>query len=302
MRQTQPVKKLIFAVITPAIVLSGCGGPATTASEFVSSTAAASTPADSSAALSSTTENNPALPSPVSGSYNGQTVTMQYKMVLDYVWTGDNLRPFAFVNGYLPFYYYGTDNDEDLVGGTYLDKDGRMICEPIYIDVNPFNTEGIGLAKKEDGTWVYLDKNGDESPADEYPKGSILTPGWPGYNLHGERPTIEPAGSTASFMYDNDVVVAYFGKKQYGDYNQLFDTKGNLLNETKFDRIGNFYQGLAPFTLGRKLGLIDSKGNIVIEPTFQSGFNEVSDPLFIGEDLILMNTQGKVGIIEVLRS
>ena len=90
--------------------------------------------------------------------------------------------------------------------------------------------------------------------------------------------------------------------RPYGDYSQLFDSKGVLLNETKFERIGNFYNGLAPVILNNKLGIVDSEGNIVIEPSYPSGINPISDMFYLSEDLILMNTQGHIGIIEIIRT
>ena len=299
--------------LAATLVLGGCGGdPASISSasspssssqpspdSSVSSTAAPSS-ATTSADPTSRPDGEPfVIPDPVTGTYNGKTITMQYAAVSDCVWTNDNLKPYAFFNGYLPFFYYGTAQAPSSVplGAAYMDKSGKMICEPIYIETYPFNSNGYALAQKNDESWVYVDTHGVESTAD--PEARTI---WPNIDLTNKQPVIMPAGCSNAFMYDDEVVVACFGDNQYGDYSQLFDTNGNLLVETEFERIGNFYQGLAPFIMNGKLGIIDSNGNIVIPAVFSKSFNTLSDPLFINEDLIVLNTNGYIGIIEIVRS
>ena len=283
MRQNQPVKKLIFAVITAAIVLSGCGGPATTSSEFVSSTAVASTPADSSAALCSTTENKPVLPSPVSGSYNGQTVTMQYTVVTDYIWPTDNLQPGYYMNGSAHFYYYGILGEEEVLkGGTYIDKTGRMICDPIYELVTPFNSEGLALVEKEvDGPWTYLDTNGSEKGICDDPQFTWI------------------ADSKDDNGFVNSLKITYQNEDAPDNSINIVNEDGGIV--AKFDRIGNFYNGLAPFILNKKLGFIDDKANIVIAASFPVN-TFFYDQLIFNEDLLLVNTEGRIGIVEIIRS
>ena len=109
------------------------------------------------------------LPDPVSGTYNSQSIIMQYSVITDYIWPQDNLIPTYFLNGYTPFWYYGTDSIDPIfaysnIGATFLDKTGRMICEPIYASASYFNDEGLGLVQKEldSGRWTYIDADGNE--------------------------------------------------------------------------------------------------------------------------------------------
>ena len=44
----------------------------------------------------------------------------------------------------------------------WMDKTGRLICEQTYQYVYYFNTDGYALAEKYDGSWVYVDTNGEE--------------------------------------------------------------------------------------------------------------------------------------------
>ena len=294
--------------LAATLALGGCGGdPASISSpssQPSSDSVVSSTAAPSSATTSADPTSRPdvepfVIPDPVTGTYNGKTITMQYAAVSDCVWTNDNLRPYAFFNGYLPFHYYGTESPlDDLIGATYMDKNGKMICDPIYNFVYPFNADGIAVAQKENGSWVYLDITGIEKPAEEKD-----IEAWSQIDIQYDVPSVKPKDCLSAYVYENKVVVACFGneRKRYGDYSQLFDTNGNLIIETKFERIGNFYQGLAPIVLDGKLGIIDSKGNIVIQPSYK-GVYALSDPLFINEDLIVMNSGGKIGIIEIIRS
>ena len=308
--------------LAAALVLGGCGGdPASisspsspsSSSQPSSDSSVSSTAAPSSATTSADPTSRPdvepfVIPDPVTGTYNGKTITMQYAAVTYYIWPMDNLRPYAFINGYAPFYVYEwKDGEERLIGGTYMDKTGRILCDPVYKDVYPFNEQGIGLAQKEDGGWVYIDTNGTATDTDDYPVDGVGAPGWFDPKIDGENAEINLDGCINATIYEKKVIVADFmenahSARPYGDYSQLFDSKDVLLNETKFERIGNFYNGLAPVILNNKLGIVDSEGNIVIEPSYPSGINPISDMFYLSEDLILMNTQGHIGIIEIIRT
>ena len=301
--------------LAATLALGGCGGdPASISSpsspsspspssqpssdSFVSSTAAPSS-ATTSADPTSRPDVEPfVIPDPVTGTYNGKTITMQYAAVTDYIWTTDNLKPEAFFNGYAPFYYYEFDGTScNLIGGTYLDKTGKMICDPIYNFVYPFNTDGIAVAEKVDGSKVYINTAGTEKPA-----GNIDVGVWNKISLLPEiRPVVMPKDCSNAWIYEDEAVVASFGLGPYGDYYQLFDRNGILLIDIKFDRIGNFYNGIAPIIKNSRLGLIDTKGNIVIEPCYEIS-SIFSSALIFNEDRILVNTDGYVGIIEILRS
>ena len=116
--------------LAAALALGGCGGDPdsisspSSSSQPSSDSSVSSTAAPSSATTSADPTSRPdvepfAIPDPVTGTYNGKTITMQYAAVTDYIWPMDNLRPDAFINGYAPFYVYEwKDGDERLIGGT----------------------------------------------------------------------------------------------------------------------------------------------------------------------------------------
>ena len=341
MRQNQPVKKLIFAVITAAIVLSGCGGPATTSSEFVSSTAVASTPADSSAALCSTTENKPVLPSPVSGSYNGQTVTMQYTVKTNLPIEMDYCRPFQ--NGFA--IVSRADNNKL----SFIDENGQVLGGMSFSFAYPFESDGRALVQKTDYTWAYIDKTGkviaettkSESPGTDmsmfYEENAL----WGLLDEEGNRLTepiyefvhsfingyacvllsegehknvlIDRTGkvlltlpddcSFAAVSKDNTYIACTFtGKNDIADTRyQLLDMTGVPLHEQRFKAISNFEDGLAPVMVDGMTGLMDEKGNIIIEPSLPMDDNYQVD-LEVSDGKIVCCLDGMAAIITVTRS
>ena len=82
---------------------------------------------------------------------------------------------------------------------------------------------------------------------------------------------------------------------------QLYNVSGELLNSAKFSMAGNFEDGMAPVTINNKLGLIDTQGNIVVEPYL------VIEPFYlgglsVGENLIVVAGENvKLTIIKIIK-
>ncbi len=268
------------------------------------------------------------LPDPVSGTYNSQSIIMQYSVITDYIWPQDNLIPTYFLNGYTPFWYYGTDSIDPIfaysnIGATFLDKTGRMICEPIYASASYFNDEGLGLVQKEldSGRWTYIDADGNEVSEVQNPQFSDIqiseyVNGLKFAKLdEGEHRNVimNEAGETVAVLPDDKIIEGYVASDSlvvcgigdddlpYSNYYQIYDINGNLISETKFDRIGNCYNGLIPFYLDGKLGIMGDDGSIVIPASYPIELNYYYS-FILNEDLIIVNTEGKVGIIEIIRS
>lgn len=318
------------SILATMMLLGGCSeapaGWSGAESEETSSTTGTST-------ISTTTTASPAveIPEPVTGTYNGQTVTMKYVTVTNYIWPMDNLRPYAFINGYVPFYYYKIISDEEiLVGGSYLDKKGNMLCDPIYKTVFPFNAEGRALAQRmEDNVWVYIDTTGMEVGESKDPEGEqnifgklgdvketnmdsngfvnglkVAEQGKGIYVIVNENDkvvTTLPSGlQNASLVSENMIICTFGGESDgpLGEYTKVYDTNGNPLNDMQFERIGAFNNGLAPFLIDGKLGVMDDKGNIIIPATYSVNVH-FYDRFFVHDNLLLINTDGKISIIEI---
>lgn len=249
-----------------------------------------------------TTTNSETFPAPVSGTYQDQTITMQYKTVTDLNWQTD-MQPTRFVNGYAVVYFY---SEEAGLECGLIDTSGKLTFKSTeYISLSDVHADGRLLAKKEDDTYVCLDTSGNILGTCEDP-----THNW---YVSTDETRWDSAGSSIvrdglkdAKIYDDSVLVATFGDETtsdpYGDYQQLLDTDWSPLNDTKFRRIGHFYHGLALCDVGGKLGIIDMEGNIVIEPTYSIASADASNPFSMNEDYYLFNADGKIGILKITRS
>ncbi len=230
------------------------------------------------------------LPEPVTGSYNGQTITMRlaFTPTLDWdeLWTYKETTRLRFVNG------YAIVSEAQSGHEFYIDRYGNCIGrDKNFARCKPFGEDGRALAELDGGSWeqdpwVYVDRSGE-----------VLGP--------GEQP---PGGSTLDGREEEGgTEVRMFGEPG-AYYQQLFDDAGNLLNETKFSRIGYFYHGLALIIQDKKIGLIDNQGNIVIPPTIAYDKTVVSgsvweyNPEFMDEDLVIAPICGKLAVLEIIRS
>ena len=110
MKRTQIAGTASALFLAATLALGGCGGdpasissPSSPSSPSSSSqpspdSSVSSTAAPSSATTSADPTSRPdvepfVIPDPVTGTYNGKTITMQYAAVTDYIWPMDNLRP-----------------------------------------------------------------------------------------------------------------------------------------------------------------------------------------------------------------
>ena len=329
-------------VLAAIVALGGCnaGGVSSSGGSTTPSSTTMTTTATTTAATTTvpTTTAAPVstilVPDPVTGIYNGQTITLRYKAITDYLWAGD-MSPAGFYNGMAIFFYMGTvgHNYYDYSAPTntfaYMDPSGHVINDRLYHTALHFNEDGKALAQRaSDSTWVFLDKAGKETEcsaeAVEDEKLNFPSPPSPqdkeGFidglkavhqedseqkniivNQKGETVAVLPNEYADVYIWTKDFVLAMFGNGEWGEYIQLYNTSGKLLNETKFDRIGKFYNGLAPFLIDGKLGILDDKGQIVIPASFEVD-NTTHDNLNLREDLILVNKENRICILEITRS
>ena len=337
--------KPALLVLAAAITLGGCnaggvsssGGSTTTSSTTMTTTAATTavaTTVPTTAATTAAPVSTILVPDPVTGTYNGQTITLRYKAITDYLWAGD-MSPAGFYNGMAIFFYMGTVGhnyyDYSAPSNTfaYMDPSGRAINDQLYHIPLHFNEDGKALAQRaSDKTWVFLDKSGKETvcSAEDVEDEKANFPDPPStedkegfidglkaihqeeseqkniiVNKEGETVAVLPDEYADVYIWTKDFVLAMFGNGEWGEYIQLYNTSGKLLNETKFDRIGEFYNGLAPFLIDGKLGILDDKGQIVIPASFEVD-NTTHDNLNLREDLILVNKEDRICILEITRS
>ena len=102
------------------------------------------------------------------------------------------------------------------------------------------------------------------------------------------------------FLTD-DLIVCGFGQNGLlDDYYQLFHVNGTQIRDEKFGQIADFNNGYAPFILNGKLGLLNTAGEMVVEPCI--AVDSMLRTLALSENKIIINDNYHVGIVEVKES
>ncbi len=204
------------------------------------------------------------------GEYNGQTITMSYK-VTDVVYPQD-MRSMPVVNGYAPIYdaswYEAEENPYSGDTWNVLDRQGNLLFENPYLYVTHFNAEGKAAAKKHDGTFVLVTANGQETPITEQEYIDFETTH---DHLDAEYPTTYPE-QTGSAIYQGLVLYV----KPVGE-----ETGRECL-----------------------VGLADTEGNVIIPAFIPINFSYYTEHLYMNEDVSLVQdfSTDNIGIITITRS
>lgn len=167
-----------------------------------------------------------------------------------------------------PFYREG-----DLFGLT--DEKGNRLTEAIYLNAGDFYN-GLAYVQFAEGTHknAFIDKTGNVK--------YILPDDWHPVTYAGDERIFYETGDNNNLKF------------------RLYDLSGKLLNSTYFDMAGNFEDGLAPVMIENKLGLMDTHGNIVVEPYLVvDRFYLIG--LYIRENLIVASKDSKLTIIKIIR-
>lgn len=250
--------------------------------------------------------------------------TMQLSLV-----TADTVDP-----GYLvPFtreftYYYSNEKK----GFVYLNQDGTHLPQ-VYKTAYPFDEQGLALVQTANNEWIRIGTSGvkisDANPpaytpiTEIYDEDHLFGVKQEGKKLtepifawiealdldmnfaklsQGEHKNvmIDLEGKVVATLPDDCIAAKQQGEnlvaKSQKGY-QLADLTGKILNETYFTGIGNFENGLAPFTLDGKVGLIAKDGTVKIEPTLT--MDPISPAYGLGK--IVGTVQGKLAVITVMQ-
>ena len=233
------------------------------------------------------------FPDPVSGTYNGQTITMSLAFEPSIDWNALNSykahQDYRFHNGYARILLATSPGYSSTAYYYYIDKSGNISGGYKY--ASAFDDDGRALVQFPNTTYAYIDTSG-----------KVVEPCLDHNNA--ERAELE--------WGTDGIDVRQFGEPN-AYYQQLYDSEGNLLNEEKFDVISDtFYNGLGVIIKDNKIGLIDTKGNVVIEPSFPFDKESVVYdrglgriwyyiPQYSDEDLIIIPINGKLGVLKITR-
>ena len=162
-------------------------------------------------------------------------------------------------------------SDETLFG--VADKDGNYLTEPIFSWISALDMDlNYATLNDEDLTSVMITQTGEVA-----------------VTLHKD--------CKDAILRDENIVCMH-GEGYDGEC-YLWDLEGNLLTPTPFSTIGNFYNGIATITRDGKLGLINTEGEIVVEPYLTIGKQYMYDPPRIYENRIICISDDELVFIEI---
>lgn len=212
-----------------------------------------------------------------------------------------------------------------------IDVTGKMVIEPLYENKVSFNGRALALTVIN-GKNVIIDRQGkivlviqDDyycyfteefegcgyiiKVGEQYgivnEKGWLLEPQFDFILVNGEIALVvqdeaigaikkngkwlfEPDESVMAYNIDDDLYQITINEKE-----GLLDENGWLV-EPKYDRIGDFAEGLASVLLNDKVGFIDTTGKVVIKPKFELA--SIFMPSY-EDGLAAVGKNGKVGLI-----
>ncbi len=155
------------------------------------------------------------------------------------------VKPFS--EGLAAVVFKENENADSSVG--YIDQSGHIVIPPKF-SADGLSERGFseGLAavkvyKQGKGNWGYTDKSGNV--------------------------VIEPQFAAAGPFSQGRAMVGIAEPSWSGDYKWGFiDTKGRWIAKPQYQSAGEFSEGLAPVLMNDKVGFIDLRGQIAIEPQF----------------------------------
>lgn len=200
--------------------------------------------------------------------HKNKTVALEYNIKTDISFPED-MSYIQMINGYAVFYQPLEYTD----GWNAIDMQGKLVFDEPYRQLTAFDSNGWAAAQKHTGEYVAVNAKGEETPITE-----------------------------AEFEEIRD----WLSDKYYET-----QEKPECVNDIQMDEettaVGYLYEGLAPYVQKQEsgdclLGLVDSEGRVVIEPQIPVRFFWYIQQLSMYEDTIIINDNGYIGIVNVVRS
>jgi hypothetical protein len=180
---------------------------------------------------------------------------------------------------------YAKDPETNRYG--FLDKTGKWILNPVYLDLLSFDDLGGAWVKQTDAKWHYINKTGkDLGMLDDKGTGyrSFSNNGYAVYeNNDAAYVLLDKNGSTVKKIDDCDAIynfnygVGGYKCKSNSKYG-FIDVNGNKITGCDFDGFEGFTEaGISKVTKTidgkNKSGYIDSKGNIILPIVYDYVYN-----------------------------
>ena len=316
----------LFTVLALLFCFAGCGGSDTDADANLgtsSTNAPANTESGGSSSQSTSSKQTIVFPDPVTGTYNGKTVTLSLHKVLDVSYAGQG-NPRWFTNGYEVCYDDAADKwiCFDYDGNTAQITDGYD-----DVDITPFDRNGVAVMRTLDSDvksqFSFINTKGEKTGKatkndfDEYVKSDDDCDVYMTQTSDGSRKAASKSeGDETNAVLDKngkvicqfpeDYNTVYFNSDEMliaGSYAPFFytvrDADGKLLCDLTFENVGNLENGLCAFvSKDGKLGIMSEKGEIIIPATFDIRY-DTHDGIFLSEGRIIASVGGKVAVFEL---
>lgn len=174
--------------------------------------------------------------------------------------------------GIVPFYYRankksGLEN-EKIFG--YVNMKDEVVVEPQFSEAYDFNEEGLARVRvaTEDGKYGFIDTSGNFVISPIYDDAGDFSDGvaWVDYN--GKAVYIDTKGNIVLEKEGFDFHDGITEVRNESDKYAYMNKNGDLITEYAFDMAYGFCNGYGLVNVDGRKGVVDTKGNIVIEPQF----------------------------------
>lgn len=149
-----------------------------------------------------------------------------------------------------------------------MDLQGKIILEAKYVTLSPF-FEGFALFTNEDGQVGYVE-NGKETIVHKEVHSVLqgtMNEGLQRFTKIEIPPVVEGHFRHHHGLKDLLPIYSTYTMGKVG----FIDSRGRLQIEQRFEKAGDFHEGLAAVVVDGKLGFIDSSGELAIEAKFPLG-------------------------------
>ncbi|MBK7441028.1 MAG: WG repeat-containing protein [Bacteroidetes bacterium] len=160
----------------------------------------------------------------------------------------------------------------------YIDKKGEILINPQFKTASLFY-ENIALVQTDDDKWGYINTEGKFIITPQYKQGSIFAEGIAIVVQENNHPQlIDTKGEVIKTLTDLEEVKPFingYALVKKGSYWGMINKTGDIAIPTIYKSLGNYYEGLAAFSLKGnddeepKYGYINEKGIIIITPQFK---------------------------------
>jgi hypothetical protein len=176
----------------------------------------------------------------------------------------------------------------------YYNEKGKVVIKPQFTLARKFS-EGLAAVNTNglDNEWGFIDTTGKMKISAQFHEVKDFSEGFAAVAIYDKKGLYYPRTNSTllslwgyidkegnfvispqyfhAFSFVNGAARFWTGPWASQDKYGIIDKTGKEIVEAKFDNISDdFYQGLAPFRIGKKWGFVDTNGNIVIEAKFDS--------------------------------